>query len=185
MPVTNSPIRLRKNRLQAAFSLVEVSVAAAVLMITSVGVFSSLTKMQQSAISNRALTNSDNILRSVIDQALSRGWDNDAAPLDILQPTIPGNVSPYFAGSDVTNIRWKQWDYYRSEDASGTNPDPTIPIYEEVNDLTKSVPARLYRKSQYVAGTGTQKLLWITFRIEYTLRGQLVGHEAWVTRAAD
>lgn len=185
MPRTRILIRLRKNRLRAAISLVEVSVAAAFLMVASVGVFSSLTRMQQNAISNRALTNADNILRSVVDQALSRGWDNDAAPLDILSPTIPGNMTPYFAGSDVTNIRWRQWDYYRSEDVSGANPDPVIPIYEEVNDLTKSVPARLYRKVQYVTGTGTLKLLWITFRIEYTLRGKLIAHEAWVTRAAD
>ena len=179
------PIRLHTNRLRAAFSLVEVSVAAAFLMVTSVGVFSSLTKMQQNAISNRALTNSDNVLRSVIDQALSRGWDNEAAPLDILSPTIAGTTDPYYAGSDVADTRWRQWDFYRSEDLSAGNSDPVVPIYEEVQDITKAVPARLYRKVQYVTGVSSRKLLWVTFRIEYTLRGKLVGHEAWVTRAAD
>lgn len=185
MPETKTPIRLRLKRLRAAFSLVELSIAATFLMVATAGVFSALTRMQQSAIANRALTNSDNILRSVVDQALSRGWDNDASPLDILSPTMPGNVNPYFAGSNVADPRWKRWDFYRSEDANVINPDPTIPIYEEVNDLSKSVPARLYRKVQYVSGFGSLKLLWVTFRIEYTLRGRLVAHEAFVTRAAD
>jgi hypothetical protein len=177
--------RLRLSRSRAAVSLVEISISAAFLMLTAVGVFSSLTRMQQTAIVNRALTNADNVLRSMVDQALGRGWNNDSAPLDILSPTIPGNTAPYYAGSDVTDVRWKLWDYYQSTDASGLNPDPTIPIYEEVNDVTKSVPARVYRKVQYVNGLGTLKLLWITFRIEYRIRGKLYAQEAWVTRTSD
>jgi type II secretory pathway pseudopilin PulG len=166
----------------AGLTIVEAAVAAAFLVICSVGVFSTLTRMQQSAITNRALTNSHNLLRTVIEQALSRGWDNEAAPLDILEPTIAGDTLPYNGASNVGDGTWKRWDVYRGIDAS-TGTDPIVPIYEDVADVSKNVPARVFRKVQRV--TGNQRLLWITFRIEYMLRGQLVGQEAWVTRAAD
>ena len=138
--------------------------------------------MQQSAITNRALTNAHNLLRTVIEQALSRGWDNEAAPLDILAPTIAGDTEPYNSNSNVGDGTWKQWDVYRGVDAAA-GTDPLVPIYEDVSDVAKNIPARVFRKVQRV--TGNARLLWITFRIEYILRGQLVGQEAWVTRAAD
>ncbi len=160
----------------------EVAVAAAFLVVCAVGVFSTLTRMQQSAITNRSLTNAHNLLRTVIEQALSRGWDNEAAPLDILAPTIAGDTLPYNSSSNVGDGTWKQWDVYRAIDAA-VGTDPLIPIYEDVSDVSKNVPARVFRKVQRV--TGNSRLLWITFRIEYVLRGQLIGQEAWVTRAAD
>lgn len=178
----NTDLRLRRHRLRAALSLVEVSLAAAVLMVTSVGVFSSLTRMQQTAITNRALTNADNLLRNSIEQALTRGWDDEANPLDILTPTIAGNTAPYNASADVTDGNWKQWDLYHGADAALFS-DPIVPIYEDVNDLTKNVPARIYRKVQRVPGSN--KLLWITFRAEYRIRGKLIAQEMWATRASD
>ncbi|MEK0447955.1 MAG: hypothetical protein RL088_223 [Verrucomicrobiota bacterium] len=167
---------------RAGITIVEVAVAAAFLVVCAVGVFSTLTRMQQSAITNRSLTNAHNLLRTVIEQALSRGWDNEAAPLDILAPTIAGDTLPYNSSSNVGDGTWKQWDVYRAIDAA-VGTDPLIPIYEDVSDVSKNVPARVFRKVQRV--TGNSRLLWITFRIEYVLRGQLIGQEAWVTRAAD
>lgn len=182
MTFRKQPKPLRAHRFIAAVSLVEVMIAAGFLMVTSVGVFSTLTRMQRSAIVNRAMTNSDNILRAMSEQALSRGWNNEGAPLDILGLTIADSTTPYNASSTVTDGNWKQWDPYRGVDATGAE-DPIVPIYEDVSDVTKAVPARLYRKVQYV--TGTTRLLWVTFRIEYTIRGQLIAHESWATRASD
>lgn len=181
MPFQKLPNSPRSHRFIAGVSLLEVMIAAGFLMLTSVGVFSTLTKMQRNAIVNRAMTNSDNILRSMCEQALSRGWDNEGAPLDILGLTIAGNVA-HNTSSTVTDGNWKQWDPYRGVDATGIE-DPIVPIYEDVSDVAKAVPARLYRKVQYV--TGTTRMLWVTFRIEYTIRGQLIAHESWATRASD
>lgn len=172
--------KLRKNC--AAFSLVEVAVAAAFLMLCASGVFAMLTRMQQNAITNRAFTNADNLLRAATEQALCRGWDNEAMPLDILAPTVPGDSLPYDSGTNVGDGTWKQWDAYRAADALA-GADPTVPIYEDLTDASKNIPARIFRKVQRV--TGQPRLLWVTFRIEYTLRGKLVNHDAWVTRAAD
>ena len=182
MPRISLPDRFRARRSIAAISLVEMSIAAAFLLICSVGVFSTLTRMQRNAIVNRAMTNSDNILRSMIEQALSRGWDNELAPLDVLTPTIAGTTSPYNTSSNVADGSWRQWDPYRGINAVPPS-DPVVPVYEDVNDATKNIPARLYRKVQYV--TGTTRLLWVTLRLEYTIRGQLIAQDAWATRAAD
>ncbi len=182
MPPSIPNILQKLRKMCAAFSLVEVAVAAAFFMVCAAGVFAMLTKMQQNAIVNRALTNADNLLRAATEQALCRGWDNEATPLEILAPTIPGDSLPYDSGINVGDGTWKQWDAYRAADAAA-GVDPTIPVYEDLTDSSKNIPARIFRKVQRV--TGQARLLWVTFRIEYTLRGRLVNHDAWVTRAAD
>lgn len=182
MPTPGATISLRPRYSALGVALVEVAIAAAFLMVTSVGVFSALTRMQQSAITNRALTNSDNLLRTMVEQALTRGWDDEANPLDVLSLTVTSGPASYNASSNVNDGNWKQWDFYRMSDAV-TGLDASVPIYEDVSDPTKNVPARIYRKVQRVAGRSRQ--LWVTFRVDYFLRGRLVSQEAWVTRAAD
>ncbi len=182
MPIPRPTIDFRPRHSTLGVSLVEVAIAAAFLMITSVGVFSALTRMQQSAITNRALTNSDNLLRTMVEQALTRGWDDEKNPLDVLSLTVTSGPTAYNASSDVNDGNWKQWDFYRMSDAV-VGLDASVPIYEDVSAPTRNVPARIYRKVQRVAGRNRQ--LWVTFRVEYFIRGRLVSQEAWVTRAAD
>ncbi len=182
MPIPRPTFDFRQRHSALGLALVEVAVAAAFLLIASVGVFSALTRMQQSAITNRALTNSDNLLRCMVEQALTRGWDDENTPLDILSLTVTSGPTSYNASSDVTDGNWKQWDFYRMSDAVA-GLDASVPIYEDVSDANKNVPARIYRKVQRVAGRNRQ--LWVTFRVEYFIRGRLISQEAWATRAAD
>jgi type II secretory pathway pseudopilin PulG len=116
-PATNTqhlqPVRRRR---RLAFSLIELSFAVAVILIGCTAVFSALTRVQRNAIVNRAHTNSFNILRNVLDQAMQHGWSTlesptnpqlpsadptleserlKPGPKEILKPTIAGTASAF------------------------------------------------------------------------------------------
>lgn len=118
---------VRRPRRVFGFSLIELSFAVAVIVVGCTAVFSALTRVQRNAIINRAHTNSYNILRNVLDQAMQHGWQtlenpsnpqsptadpNSEAerlkpgPKEILKPTVAGTaaafiVNPGEAGSAV------------------------------------------------------------------------------------
>jgi type II secretory pathway pseudopilin PulG len=213
----SKPVRRRSI---AGFSLVEVMIAAAVLVVGCTAVFAALTRVQRNAIVNRAHTNAYNILRNVMDQAMQRGWDtlestatpqlpsadprlkaesDKPGPKDHLKPTIAGTNLAYVPnpgepGSLVarnatvaSDPNWKLWSMYNAEDdrsiyEPGVTPG-VAPIYQDYQNPTRDIPARIYRKVQYVQND--RSLLWITFRIEYTIRGQNYAHNMCGLRAID
>ena len=205
---------VRRRRI-AGLSLVELMVAVAVMVVGFAGVFAVLGRIQRNAIINRAHTNAYNILRNVTDQAMQLGWatlENPGTPLDpaanpdyitgtttdkpgpkdILKPTVLGWTSAYIpspgeAGSLVaqnasvaSDTNWKQWDMYSAQNAAGTVSNP---VYQDYQNPANNVDARIYRKVQCVLNDRT--LLWITFRIEYVIRGQRYAHNMCSLRAID
>lgn len=205
-PATNTqhlqPVRRRRRIL--AFSLIELSFAVAVILVGCTAVFSALTRVQRNAIINRAQTNSYNILRNVLDQAMQHGWDSletagvaNSGPKEILKPTISGTTSAFIPnpgdpGSGVAknatvaaDTNWKRWSMYNAADVTTIpNPDVTAAaVYEDYKNPEKNILGRIYRKVQYVQNDRT--LVWITVRIEYNYRGVDYAHNLCGLRAAD
>jgi hypothetical protein len=58
-----------------------------------------------------------------------------------------------------------------------------VPVFQDYNTPANNIPARIYRKVQTVQNDRT--LLWVTFRIEYTFRGQNYAHNLSSLRALD
>lgn len=207
------PMQSIRRRRIAGISLVEVMIAGGVMVVGFAGVFAVLNRVQRNAIINRAHTNAYNILRNVTDQAMQHGWsslestdptkqlnpnglpsaeEGKPGPKDHLKPTIAGWASAYIpnpgeAGSAVaayTSVaadpNWKQWDMYSAQNATGTVSNP---IYQDYQTPANDITGRIYRKVQCVQNDRT--LLWITFRIEYTIRGQNFAHNLSSLRAVD
>ena len=118
--------------------------------------------------------------------------DDKPGPKDHLKPTVAGWASAYIpspgepgslvaANASVgSDPNWKQWDMYSAQNAQGTVSNP---VYQDYQNPGNDVIGRIYRKVQCVQNDRT--LLWITFRIEYTIRGQRYAHNLSSLRAVD
>jgi hypothetical protein len=162
---------------------------AAVLVVAGAAVFSSMTRFQRNALANRAYTNAYHIIRNVMDQAMQRGWSDPNSPLGVLVPTVANaGTGPdgFDTDDDITSTnsngrpKWRRWNVYTSED----DVNATVPIYQDQEDENNEISARLYRKVQRAAG-GTNGLLWITLRIEYTAAGRTFAEQLSASRALD
>ena len=206
------PVRRRRS---LGFSLIELSVAVAVIVIGCTGVFSALTRVQRNAIVNRAHTNSYNILRNVLDQAMQKDWFTRENPLDpqipsaystaesakpgpkeILKPTVAGTTLAYIPnpgdpGSplarNATVAADPNWKRWDMYNAADrlTIPNP---------DTGSPVYEDYQDADKTIPGRMYRKvqyvqndpnLLWITIRIEYTYRGTNYAHNLCGLRAAD
>jgi type II secretory pathway pseudopilin PulG len=170
---------LPKNRgpRKAAFSLLEVLFAAAILVIVGGAVFTSMVRLQRHAANNRNYACAQIVLRNAIDQALGRGWSDPANPMGILAPTVTGSTSVY----DTSSLGWKQWNPFSASDTA--DPNSVVPIYTDQLEPTRNVNGRLYRKIQRVRDN--ERLLWVTARIDYAYAGQDYSHQMSTVRSLD
>lgn len=169
------PIRPCKGR--AGFSLVEVMVAATVLVIIGGTAFMALGRLHRNAAENRNYACAQIVLRNAIDQALTRGWNDAASPSGILAPTIAGSGGAY----DSSTGGWTQWNPYSASDDSG--PGALVPVYSDQMDPARNISGMLFRKVQYV--TGTDSLLWVTLRLDYTYDSKACSNQMATVRALD
>ena len=176
-PVSDSAHHLRHHPRQAVFSLVEVMVAAMVLVIVGGAVFTSLVRLQRNAADNRNYACAQIVLRNAIDQALTRGWSEAATPNGILAPTIAGSTTVYNSGASG----WSQWNPFSASDT--VDPASVVPIYSDQMDDTRNVSGRLYRKVQRVKDSN--RLLWVTMRVDYTYCGRPLTHQMATLRSLD
>jgi prepilin-type N-terminal cleavage/methylation domain-containing protein len=161
----------------SAFSLLEVLIAAAVLVIVSSAVLTAFAMLQRNAADNRNYACAQIILQNAIDQSLTRGWDNLATPTGILAPTVPGSTSAY----DASSSAWHQWDYYAATDS--TAPAAVVTIYSDQLSPAHNVSGILYRDVQCV--NGNNRLLWVTMRVDYTYAGRNHSQQMAAVRSFD
>jgi type II secretory pathway pseudopilin PulG len=157
--------------------LTEALVATAIISVVAAATFPAVNGLQRNAASSRNLSCARMALRSVTDQALTRGWNNASSPIGILAPTVSGTSSPY----DATSGGWVEWDPYRSANADSTSLPVTI--YSDQMNRDRNITGRLYRKVQYV--TGSNRMLWVTFRMDYSYGGKNYSERMSTVRACD
>ena len=162
---------------RAGFSLVEVMVAATVLVIIGGTAFMALGRLHRNAADNRNYACAQIVLRNAIDQALTRGWNDAAAPSGIIAPTIPGSSAAY----DSSASGWTQWNPYSASDETG--PSAMVAVYSDQMDPARNISGILSRKVQYV--TGTASLLWVTLRLDYAYDSKAYSHQMATVRALD
>ncbi len=177
LPTNPKACPLHPRRGRGGFSLVEVMVAVAILGMLGGTVFMAMCRLHRNAADNRNYASAQIILRNAVDQALTRGWDDSESPNGIIAPTVPGNTAPYDAGASY----WNRWNPFSESDSW---PSPTtVPVYSDQMDVSRNVSGRLYRKVQFV--TGTDYLLWVTMRLDYTYDGKAHSQQMVTLRAAD
>lgn len=164
-------------RLKSAFTFVEVMVAAAIITLLSGATVSALLRLQRNAADNRNDASAQIVLRNMLDQAMTRGWDDEANPGGILAPTVSGSSSDF----DVSAGGWQQWDYFRAADTA--DPAAVVTIYSDQIDPARDVSGRVYRKVQRVKDN--PHLLWITARIIYTYGSRTYSREFGGVRSLD
>ena len=178
LPLANIPAYpLHPQRGRRGFSLVEVMVAVAILGMLGGTVFMAMCRLHRNAADNRNYVSAQIILRNAIDQALTRGWDDADYPNGIIAPTITDNTVPY----DSSAGSWVQWNPFSEADT--WNAAETVPIYSDQVDASRNVSGRIYRKVQFV--TGTDYLLWVTIRLDYTYDGKAHSQRMVTLRSAD
>ncbi len=168
---------IQRLRRCGGFSLVEVMVAATILIMIGGTAFMALSRLHRNAAENRNYACAQIVLRNAVDQALTRGWNNSAAPAGILEPTVPGNGGVFYTNPDG----WHQWNPYSASDDTG--PSALVPIYSDQMDPSRNISGQLFRKVQYV--TGTNSLLWVTMRLDYTYDGRPYSTQLATVRALD
>ena len=173
--ISARPFQARRGR--RGFSLVEVMVAVAILGMLGGTVFMAMCRLHRNAADNRNYASAQIILRNAVDQALTRGWEDSDYPNGIIAPTITDSTLPY----DSSGSYWVQWNPFSEADT--WNPAETVPIYSDQMDVSRNVSARLYRKVQFV--TGTDYLLWVTMRLDYTYDGKAHSQQMVTLRASD
>ncbi len=167
----------RPFRGRAGFSLVEVMVASTVLVIIGGTAFMALSRLHRNAAENRNYACAQIVLRNAIDEVLTRGWNNSAAPSGIIEPTIAGSGGAF----DTGTTGWHQWNPYSASD--DTSPSAQVPVYSDQMVPSRNINGKLFRKVQYV--TGKNSLLWVTMRMDYTYDGRPYSTELATVRALD
>lgn len=167
----------RPRRGLSGFSLVEVMVAATILVIIGGTAFMALSRLHRNAAENRNYACAQIVLRNTIDQALTRGWNDSAAPTGIIAPTIAGSAGAYDSGAGG----WTQWNPYSASD--DTSPGALVPVYSDQMDPSRNIGGMLFRKVQYV--TGSSSLLWVTLRLDYAYDGKPYSTQLATVRALD
>jgi prepilin-type N-terminal cleavage/methylation domain-containing protein len=161
-------------RSSAAFSLVEMMIAAAVLALATGGIYAAFLQANKVAANARSLTAARFILQRAADQALTATWDlNAQAP----EPGGGGGNLPEFfnpdypAGGDVQN---------QPEPCSVTNnydPGVEYPPNNEVVLLADPhgdtiITGHLKRQISFSdSTTNPSTLIRITFTLEYEVNG--------------
>jgi type II secretory pathway pseudopilin PulG len=129
--------------------------------------------------------------KSTAQDTLSNGRPKPG-PKDSLKPTIAGWDQAYIpnpstAATVASDTNWKRWSMYNADNADLSNQTAAlsseVPVFQDYNTPANNIPARIYRKVQTVQNDRT--LLWVTFRIEYTFRGQNYAHNLSSLRALD
>ena len=152
-------------------------VAVAILATLGGTVFMAMCRLHRNAADNRNYGSAQIILRNAIDQALTRGWDDAEYPTGIIAPTITDNTLPF----DSSGGSWVQWNPFSEADT--WNAAETVPIYSDQMDASRNVSGRLFRKVQFV--TGTDYLLWVAMRLDYTYDGKAHSQQMVTVRSAD
>jgi type II secretory pathway pseudopilin PulG len=157
--------------------LVEALVGTAILTFISAAMFPALSALQRNSAVNRNDSCALIMLRNVTDQALTRGWSDPANPNGIIAPTVSGTSGAF----DSSGGGWVEWDPYRSANATASSLPVTI--YSDQMNRSRDVTGHLFRKVQCV--TGTNSLLWVSFRLDYVYRAKSYSRQMCTVRASD
>lgn len=160
---------------RGGFTLVEVMVAAAILVLVTGSVVTALTMVNRDAAANRNRTAGKLILQRAIDTALAVTWRDPAAPPRILTPTLGAGV-PFEGASGWVNHNL----YTTADDLTG---NATVPVYEDRDASQRDIVGKVYRKVQ--RAPGNDGLMLVSMRLDYRYRGKPVALEMSTERAVD
>lgn len=141
-------------------SLVEITVAVALIGLIAAGGIATLLVLNRNAVSTRIMTNVREIVQRNIEAAMG-------APFSI------GN-EPAILKMPANKVIW-------DDDGGGDNLET---IYTS-RDGTDKVTGQLYRTVVAESNTPSADIRRITFRLEYTFRGRQLAYEMTSLRALD
>lgn len=160
---------------RGGFTLVEVMVAAAILVLVTGSVVTALMMVNRDAAANRNRTAGKLILQRAIDTALVVTWRDPAVPPRILTPTLAAGAP--FAGAGG----WVNHNLYTTADDLTGNA--TVAVYEDRDVSQRDIVGKVYRKVQ--RAPGNDGLMLVSMRLDYRYRGRSVSLEMSTERAVD
>ena len=147
-------------KLEAAVTLVEVAIGAALIALIAASAIASLMVLNKNAVSTRIMTNAREIVQRNIEAAVGAPFTSTNTPAILA------------AGTNVV------WD----DDGGGDNMET---IYES-RDGTAKIKGTLFRTVATAANSlGTPDIRRVTFRLTYPLQGRTLSYEMTTIRAMD
>ncbi len=141
-------------------SLVEVSIAVALLGLVAAGALASLMALNKNAVSTRVMTGAREVVQRNIEAAVGAPFNSST------QPSILGITS-------ATGVNW--------DDAGGSSP---VPIYTS-RDASNTITGTLKRIVVAQANPVNADLRRITFHLDYSMYGRNLNYEMTTIRATD
>lgn len=148
------------HRKEGGFSLVEITVAAALIGLIAAAGIATLLVLNRNAVSTRIMTNAREIVQRNIEAAMG-------APFSV------GNV-PTILTMPANKVIW-------DDDGGGDNLET---IYTS-RDGADKVTGQLYRTVVAESNKPSADIRRVTFRLEYTFRGRPLAYEMTSIRALD